>query len=150
MLLQSHLITGTSGIAVRPWNLPNLPNQVRVRTKLNALNVPTTLIDDASLNVDITVSSSLSPLQAHIFNWISTPSIQSSLLLSSEPERPPTKEEVKQLQNAFAAFYGAEKDTAKALELLTKAIDVWESTKQGGDEIAGLYRVRGDAHMVRK
>ena len=74
--------------------------------------------------------------------------MQSSMILSSQPERPPTNEEVKLLQNAFSAFYGAEKDTAKALELLTKAIDVWEGTKQGGDEIAGLYRVRGDAYMV--
>jgi hypothetical protein len=52
------------------------------------------------------------------------------------------------LQSAFASFYGAEKDVAKAVELLTQTIDVWETTRQGGDEIAGLYRVRGDAYMV--
>lgn len=31
--------------------------------------------------------------------------------------------------------------------MLTECIGVWEATNQGGDEIAGLYRVRGDVDM---
>ncbi|KAL7449676.1 hypothetical protein ACHAWC_001726, partial [Mediolabrus comicus] len=33
------------------------------------------------------------------------------------------------------------------MNLLTKSIESWEGTNQGGDEIAGLYRVRVDANM---
>ncbi|KAL7538886.1 hypothetical protein ACHAXR_011699 [Thalassiosira sp. AJA248-18] len=66
---------------------------------------------------------------------------------SSSPDRQPTEEEIKQLQNAFGAFYGNSRDVPKAYELLSKCINIWEGTHQGGDEIAGLYRVRGDVNM---
>ncbi|KAL9179166.1 hypothetical protein ACHAXT_008456 [Thalassiosira profunda] len=67
--------------------------------------------------------------------------------LASTPERPPSKEEVALLQQAFAAFYGAERDVPEAYKLLSECIKLWEATGQGGDEIAGLYRVRGDVNM---
>ena len=90
---------------------------------------------------------------------INTPrmkSFSSSIIIASpstpeprhSPDRPPTKSEIELLQTAFASFYGAEKNTHKAYELLTKCIDIWETTHQSGDEIAGLYRVRGDMQMV--
>ncbi|KAL7549560.1 hypothetical protein ACHAWF_012829 [Thalassiosira exigua] len=65
------------------------------------------------------------------------------------PERPPTPEEVSLLRRAFALFYGAgpERDVEEAERSLGECIATWEATGQGGDEVAGLYRVRGDARM---
>jgi len=83
-------------------------------------------------------------------NLLSTIGIHSSSALvasSKQPDRPPTKEEITLLQNAFASFYGSERDVPRAYELLSQCINVWEATCQGGDEIAGLYRVRGDVDM---
>lgn len=69
-------------------------------------------------------------------------------LSSMAPDRPPSTEEIALLQKAFASFYGtSQRDVPQAYELLSQCIDVWEGTKQGGDEIAGLYRVRGDVNM---
>ena len=61
---------------------------------------------------------------------------------------PPTKDEIKLLREAFAAFYGVERDSTLAERLLSQAIDAWQ--RQPPDEQAGLYRVRGDVYMVRK
>ena len=74
--------------------------------------------------------------------------LASSSLQSQEPDRAPTNGEVTQLQNAFASFYGAERNVPQAYESLTECIAIWEKTHQGGDEIAGLYRVRADVNMV--
>lgn len=52
------------------------------------------------------------------------------------------------LQSAFASFYGPDRNVPRAYDLLTECIGVWEGTSQSGDEIAGLYRVRGDVDMV--
>jgi hypothetical protein len=71
-----------------------------------------------------------------------------TITTASAPTRPPTKEEIALLQRAFASFYGTDKDVSKAVELLSETIDTWEKTQQPGDEIAGLFRVRGDAFMV--
>ena len=64
-----------------------------------------------------------------------------------------TNDEISILQNAFSAFYGNGRGTTRNLneanELFTKCIDIWIDTQQGGDEIAGLFRVRGDLNMVR-
>lgn len=75
--------------------------------------------------------------------------MQSSVILASSngPERPPSPDEIQTLQKAFAAFYGAERDTKLANDLFTQTIDVWERTMQSADETAGLYRVRGDVNM---
>jgi hypothetical protein len=71
-----------------------------------------------------------------------------STATTSSPDRPPTEDEIGLLRRAFSYFYGAERDLSEAYAALTKCIDVWESTRQGGDEIAGLFRVRGDLDMV--
>ena len=70
---------------------------------------------------------------------------------TSTPDRPPTDEEVGSLQRAFSSYYGppAERDLPAARELLGECIDAWVGSHQGGDEVAGLYRVRGDLDMVR-
>ncbi|KAL3764549.1 hypothetical protein ACHAWO_007920 [Cyclotella atomus] len=149
----------TPGFQVHPWILPR--SHAR-ESALKAVEVPApSHVSKADLSftenrASATVSSNLSPLQNHIAIWIngfssttSSSSIESppSIILASIPQRAPTNDEIKLLQSAFASFYGAEKDVAKAVELLTQTIDVWETTRQGGDEIAGLYRVRGDAYM---
>lgn len=130
---------------LHPWNLPR---HLQRPTTLKAIEVPASSVANSASFIGL---ESTSLLQTHISNWMSTTSIESSIASTSNllsADRPPTDEEIKLLQNAFAAFYGAEKDVSRALELLTKTIDIWESTKQGGDEIAGLFRVRGDAYMV--
>ena len=86
--------------------------------------------------------------QSLVSNSISNIFLASSSLQSQEPDRAPTNGEVTQLQNAFASFYGAERNVPQAYESLTECIAIWEKTHQGGDEIAGLYRVRADVNMV--
>jgi hypothetical protein len=69
---------------------------------------------------------------------------------TARPDRPPTNGEVETLRRAFASFYGppTERDPPEAYELMSECIDAWVGSHQGGDEIAGLYRVRGDMDMV--
>jgi predicted negative regulator of RcsB-dependent stress response len=51
------------------------------------------------------------------------------------------------LREAFASFYGAQqRDPSKSLELFNQVIDAWQ--RQPIDELAGLYRVRGDVFMA--
>jgi len=110
------------------------------------------------------------PLQKDIVHWLTTispdnnaknmltmESISSSTSLTlassstSQPgttvDRPPTNDEITLLQTAFASFFGDERNVPEAYASLSKCITVWETTHQGGDEIAGLYRVRGDVNM---
>lgn len=146
--MRSHLIASqaawASSFSVHPWNLQR---SVRHRSALKVINVPAPSFNEPSINI-----VNLSPLQTHIADWASCTSNESSMRSSSNilsVDRPPTNDEIKLLQSAFAAFYGADKDVTKAVDLLTKTIDTWKGTNQGGDEIAGLLRVRGDAFMVR-
>jgi tetratricopeptide (TPR) repeat protein len=68
----------------------------------------------------------------------------SSMTTPSLSSPPPTEIEIKLLREALGAFYG-ERNMEKAQELLTKAINAWE--RQPPDELAALYRVRGDVYM---
>ena len=90
-----------------------------------------------------TLLSDWNPLEKDIQTWLTS----SSNLLLSDATRPPSNDEIKTLQKAFAFFYGTDRNVEEAVNLLTKSIESWEGTNQGGDEIAGLYRVRGDANM---
>jgi tetratricopeptide (TPR) repeat protein len=90
-----------------------------------------------------TLLSDWNPLEKDIQTWLTS----SSNLLLSDATRPPSNDEIKTLQKAFALFYGTDRNVEEAVNLLTKSIESWEGTNQGGDEIAGLYRVRGDANM---
>jgi len=97
--------------------------------------------------------------QQQIDTTINNNNIASSTILSSSSFSPSssyrtlTNDEITTLQNAFSAFYGNGQGTTRNLneanELFTKCIHIWIDTQQGGDEIAGLYRVRGDLNMVR-
>jgi hypothetical protein len=57
----------------------------------------------------------------------------------------PTLNEIKLLRSALDAVYG-DKNPAKALPLLSDAINAWEN--KAPDERAALYRVRGDCLLV--
>jgi len=97
--------------------------------------------------------------QQQIDTTINKNNIASSTILPSSSSsslssyRTLTNDEISTLQNAFSAFYGNGRGTTRNLneanELFTKCINIWIDTQQGGDEIAGLYRVRGDLNMVR-
>lgn len=91
-----------------------------------------------------TLLSNWNPLEKDIHTWLTS---SPSNLLLSDATRPPSNDEIKTLQKAFAFFYGTDRNVEEAVNLLTKSIESWEGTNQGGDEIAGLYRVRGDANM---
>lgn len=105
-------------------------------------------VDTPSIQSTISSSSSSAllsdwnPLEKDIHNWLT-----SSSTILSDVSRPPSNEEIQKLQKAFALFYGADRNVDEAVNLLTKSIESWKATNQGEDEIAGLYRVRGDAYM---
>jgi tetratricopeptide (TPR) repeat protein len=65
-----------------------------------------------------------------------------SLWLSSAP----SNEDVTVLRQAFAEYYGVDRDLVKSEQLLSDALTRWQG--QPPDELAGLYRVRGDCHML--
>lgn len=65
-----------------------------------------------------------------------------SVWLAAEP---PSKADVLLLRNAFAEFYGADRNLEKSESLLSETIERWKN--QPDDEQAGLYRVRGDCYM---
>ena len=66
---------------------------------------------------------------------------------SSSPDRPPTVNEVSQLQEALLLFYGNNPNLSLSYELLSQCILTWETTHQSTNEIASLYRIRGDINM---
>ncbi|KAL7516305.1 hypothetical protein ACHAWX_001333 [Stephanocyclus meneghinianus] len=127
---------------------PDIPHSI---DSFLSISPPSSSADSVSL------SSVHTPLQRSVYDWISSQSASSSsshlVSLSSNaasptnPDRPPTKDEISLLQRAFADLYGTERNVAQAVDLLSQTITTWESTHQSGDEIAGLYRVRGDAYM---
>lgn len=59
---------------------------------------------------------------------------------------PPSQADIQLLRQAFAEFYGMNRDLPKSLELLTAVVERWQG--QAPDELAGLYRVRGDCHFA--
>ncbi|CAB9512416.1 expressed unknown protein [Seminavis robusta] len=79
------------------------------------------------------------PLEQGIREWL----VPSAL---AEEAGPPTQEEIKLLREAFATFYGVDRDLQKSEQLLSKVIEAWQ--RQPPDEKAGLYRVRGDCYMA--
>eukprot|EP00985_Skeletonema_marinoi_P001989 scaffold809_cov91-Skeletonema_marinoi.AAC.2 len=109
----------------------------------NSASVATTSIQSTTSSSSSSLLSDWNPLEKDIHNWLTS----SSNILLSDATRPPSNEEIKTLQKAFALFYGSDRNVEEAVNLLTKSIESWEATNQGGDETAGLYRVRGDAYM---
>lgn len=96
--------------------------------------------------------ASISKLSQDVqFWWQATVGVPPAFAVSTETQTvavgPPTNQEVGLLQQAFGAFYGAQRDPIAAESLLTQSIASWQ--RQPPDEQAGLYRVRGDCYMVR-
>ena len=88
--------------------------------------------------------STASSVSANIQSWVQeTLGVPPAFALGGGP---PTKEEISILREAFAAFYGANRDPVAAESLLSQSIASWQ--RQPADEQAGLYRVRGDCYMV--
>jgi hypothetical protein len=97
-------------------------------------------------------------LSLNVHNWVSktmrcTGNVIQDVLsvppasAAEQPQAPPlTKQEISMLREAFAAFYGTNRDPPRALELLSEVIDAWQ--RQPPDERAGLYRVRADCYMA--
>ena len=100
--------------------------------------------DTAKQQLDTTINAN---------NIASSTILPSSSFSTTPTYRTLTNDEITTLQNAFSAFYGNGRGTTRNLneanELFTKCINIWIDTQQGGDEIAGLFRVRGDLNMVR-
>lgn len=65
---------------------------------------------------------------------------------ASQP--PPSSADIALLRQAFAEFYGVNRDLSKALDLLSQTITKWQQSQQPNDEIAGLLRVRGDCYTL--
>lgn len=92
-----------------------------------------------------TLSSNNNILENDMKEWLSvssSSSYSSSMTLSAAAA--PSESQIKLLNEALGALYG-EKNPAKAETLLGETIEAW--SKQAEDELAALYRVRGDCYM---
>jgi hypothetical protein len=111
------------------------------------------LVEQVAIQTTVASTSTLttSPLQKGILLWwlqenVGVPPANAAAAAAAAPPGPPTNQEVSILQEAFAAFYGNERNVEAAEQLLTQSIEAWQ--RQAPDEQAGLYRVRGDCYMV--
>ena len=86
----------------------------------------------------VSVSTVAAPQQSSILQ----DGISSWLVAAVEP----SKADVQLLRQAFAEFYGVNRDLLKSESLLTQAVDLW--AQQADDERAALYRVRGDCYTL--
>ena len=80
---------------------------------------------------------------------------QLQLLISNADDTvEPSEDDVQLLRRAFAEFYATtdgpnnRDHLTKSYDLLTQVVNRWNELKQPDDEIAGLYRVRGDCNML--
>jgi tetratricopeptide (TPR) repeat protein len=103
----------------------------------------------APLNVDLAavigpshLSTGVTALEAST----SSPSILSEGVSSWILAAAPSKDEVQLLRQAFAEFYGVDRDLARSEGLFSEVIGLW--LKQPADERAALYRVRGDCYAL--
>jgi hypothetical protein len=90
---------------------------------------------------------SYSSIQSGIAAFVQETLLVPPAFAAEPPPAPPSNEQVKLLREAFAVFYGVERDLPQAESLLSQVIDAWQ--KQSPDEKAGLYRVRADCYLVR-
>jgi hypothetical protein len=83
-------------------------------------------------------ASSHAPLKLGIRDWL----VPSALATEVSP---PTPDEIKILREAFATFYGMDRDLEKSEQLLSKVVEAWE--RQGPDEkAASASTIRGSPH----
>ena len=83
------------------------------------------------------VISSFDPIKEGISIW-----------LAADSSAAPSADDIDLLKEAFAEFYNPSiKNLDKSEQLLTEAIQRWQ--QQPADELAGLYRVRGDCYTQK-
>jgi tetratricopeptide (TPR) repeat protein len=139
---------------IAAWVLPNNPQVPPVtQTTIDPASAATRVMQSESRPETVTgMHSSAWLSSAAQSSSTSTPSLSfttsSTTVLAAATSQPPSEEDVKLLQQAFGQFYGVERDLVLSDKLLTQTIDRWEVTKQPADELAGLYRVRGDCRML--
>lgn len=76
-----------------------------------------------------------------------TTTIAAGATTTATAQQQPSKQDILLLRNAFAEFYGMNKNYETSLELLSQTIDIWIQKKLPPDELSALYRVRGDCYM---
>jgi tetratricopeptide (TPR) repeat protein len=94
------------------------------------------------------VQTENNPGLTHLTASLGRSSIQdaASLWLAASPSAP-SKDDIIVLRQAFAEFYGVERNLETSEQLLSDAISRWQG--QPPDELAGLYRVRADCYMLQ-
>ena len=160
--LPSSTIATPSPSSYSEWNTPSTNNNNNNDIITNWLKTSATvdifstqaspllaIPDDATAEYEDTIIPVTPPTTAS-----STSSSSTTIIASSSKYRELTTDEISTLQLAFSTFYNSgsgnrQENVMKSYELFTNAIHIWESTEQSGDEIAGLFRVRGDVNMVR-
>ncbi len=103
-------------------------------TSLTMISPPPLTHHSLLLPASSSMSAITSPLQQGISTWIAV------------NPAPPSSADIQLLRQAFAEFYGVNRDLPKSLELLNAVIERWQG--QAPEEVAGLYRVRGDCHFA--
>ena len=119
-----------------------LPNNIAV-TSLMTISPPPLLTHPSSLVMPASSSTAMNPLQ---FQPASPLQQGAAVWMAAQTPAPPTQTDVQLLRQAFAEFYGVNRDLPKSLALLTAAVERWQG--QAPDEVAGLYRVRGDCYFA--
>jgi len=108
--------------------------------------VTSTVVAESSSLLDVSSMSTSTTLHSSTLDWLSSSSSSSFMISEVAQASPPTAAEIKLLREAFASFYGTQRDAPRALELFNQVLEAWQ--RQPADELAGLYRVRGDVYMA--
>jgi hypothetical protein len=132
---------------VAAWVLPNSPPTTTTTTTPGQATVGTLATSESRPGGTVASYSSawLAQTQSSSSSAFSLPTLTTAAVTVAQP---PSELDVALLRDAFAAFYGVNPDLVQADTLLTETIDKWLETNQPADEVAGLYRVRGDCRML--
>lgn len=93
------------------------------------------ILQPSSSSSSLPSSPSSVVLQRGVVNWLAAAAVPA-----------PSPQDVQLLRSAFAEFYGVNRDLVKSELLLSQVVAKWQG--QPPDELAGLYRVRGDCYMA--
>eukprot|EP00548_Thalassiothrix_antarctica_P004467 CAMPEP_0194132580 /NCGR_PEP_ID=MMETSP0152-20130528/3013_1 /TAXON_ID=1049557 /ORGANISM="Thalassiothrix antarctica, Strain L6-D1" /LENGTH=427 /DNA_ID=CAMNT_0038827679 /DNA_START=80 /DNA_END=1363 /DNA_ORIENTATION=- len=128
--------------AVRWIGAAFLSSDIAIRST-SQINIFPMIVDhvivsqSSTSNNFIPYSLTASPSISFIQNWLVEP---------AQAATPPSQKNIELLQQAMGTFYNQPPNYAKAQELLTQTIDIWED--QPVDELAALYRIRADCQMA--
>lgn len=115
---------------------------------LSSLSVPPVPFVDQSLRAkQVLQLQQQAPNPAFVSLSTSTTAVDNGITTwLGAASSPPSQADIQLLRQAFAEFYGVNRDLTKSKDLLTQTIEQWRN--QPPDEQAGLYRVRGDCYMA--